>query len=154
MSEIVVWRGFKFDPRTVKMIQWAEAQAGFRFRISQGSYSTGVAASAGTHDGGGAVDLSVRLMPVWRRERMLKALKDAGFAAWYRTPADGFDSAHVHAIAIGCKDLAPLAKSQVTDYDNHKSGLKGHAVDPTYRPEPPVKFDEKAGQPVPRKVVS
>lgn len=154
MSDIVVWRGFKFDPRTVKMIQWAEAQAGFRFRISQGAYSTGVAASAGTHDGGGVVDFSTRLMTPKRRERMLRTLKDAGFAAWYRTKADGFDSPHVHAVAIGCKDLAALAKSQVTDYDKGRSGLKGHAVDPTYRPEPPVKFDEKAGQPVPRKVAS
>jgi hypothetical protein len=147
----VTFRGHAFDDRTVEMILWAEKLAGFKFRISQGSYNTGgVAASAGTHDGGGAVDFSVRLLTEKKRVAMVKALKDSGFAAWYRTIDQGFDSNHVHAIAIGCKDLAPLAAAQVRDYDAHKNGLKGHAPDPTYRPDPKVKWDMKVGMPVSR----
>lgn len=147
----VVFRGFSFDERTVEMIKWAEKTAGFKFRITQGSYSTGVAASAGTHDGGGVVDFSVRLMTEKRRAKMVKALKDAGFAAWYRKIEQGFDSNHVHAVAIGCTDLALLAKKQVTDYDKGLDGLKGHQPDPTYRPDPKVKWDSKTGAPVVRK---
>lgn len=149
VAQSVEFRGFKFDLRTVDMILWAEKKAGFKFKIAQGSYSTSVAASAGTHDGGGAADFSVRLMTAKKREKMLNALKDAGFAAWYRTKADGFDP-HVHAVAIGCPDLAPIAKRQVTDYDKCLNGLSGHAADPSYRPSPKVKFDVKKGQPVSR----
>jgi len=148
----VNFRGYLFDARTIEMIKWAEKTAGFAFRITQGSYNKGgVAASAGTHDGGGVVDFSVRLMTEARRAKMVKALKDAGFAAWYRTMDQGFDSNHVHAVAIGCPDSAPLAKAQVVDYDKGLNGLKGHHADPTYRPDPKVIWDSKAGKPVVRK---
>jgi len=146
----VVFRGVTLDDRSVLMIQWAERKANFIFKIAQGSYSTGVAASAGTHDGGGAVDFSVNLMLPAKRNKMLNALKDAGFAAWYRTKADGFSSAHVHAVAIGCVDLAPLAKFQVTAFDKNQTGLKGNAADVTYRPNPRVKFNQKLNAPVSR----
>lgn len=146
----VTFRGYLFDQRTVSMIKWAEAKAGFKFRITQGSYSDGVAASAGTHDGGGAADFSVRLMLPKKQLKMLNALKDAGFAAWARSKSDGFTSNHVHAIAIGCPDLAPLAKSQVKDYDNHRDGLKGHNVDLSYRPIPKVKFSMLKSMPMSR----
>jgi hypothetical protein len=147
----VTFRGFKFDARTVEMIQWAEKKAGFQFNIAQGSYSDGVAASAGTHSGGGAVDFSVRLLTLpAKRNKVLNALKDAGFAAWYRVKSQGFDSNHIHAIAIGCPDLAPLAKDQVKDFDEHRNGLKGHAPDNSYHPNPPVKYDMKTGKPIPR----
>lgn len=148
----VIFRGFLFDERTMHMILWAEKNAGFRFRITQGSYSDGVAASAGTHDGGGAADFSVRLMREAKRTVMLNSLKKAGFAAWYRVKANGFTSNHVHAIAIACPDLAPLAKSQVKDYDKHLDGLKGHGFDVSFRPNPKVKFSEKLNQPVSREV--
>lgn len=147
----VVFRGYTFDQRTVDMIKYAEKLAGFKFRITQGSYSNDVAASAGTHSGGGAVDFSVRFMTEKRRGKMGKALKDTGFAAWYRKVDQGFDSNHVHAIAIGCPDLAPLAKKQVLDYDKGLDGLKGHQPDPTYRPDPKVVWDSKLGKPVVKK---
>lgn len=148
----VDYKGHTFDLRTYRMIRWAEKKAGFEFAISQGSYNKSVAASAGTHDGGGAADFSVRLLLPWKRNRMLKALKDAGFAAWYRTTRQGFDTNHIHAIAIGCDDLAALAKSQVVDYDKGLDGLRGHAKDKSYRPNPPVRFNMVKNQPMPRKV--
>jgi hypothetical protein len=153
----VKFRGFMFDDRTVEMIKWAEKKAGFKFRITQGSYNQGsVAASAGTHDGGGAVDISVkwdyRFVPLTakRRNKMLRALKDAGFAAWYRTMDQGFTSDHIHGIAIGCKDLPRLASSQVVAYDANRTGLKSNGPDYSYRPDPKVQFDMAKKQPVSR----
>lgn len=148
---MIDFRGVKLDQRSVDMIVWAEKRAGFKFRIVKGSYLPADPLSSRTHCGGGAADFSVRLMTSLRREKMLKALKDAGFAAWYRTKADGFDP-HVHAVAIGCVDLDPEAKRQVKDYDAKKNGLKGHDADLTYRPDPAVKWSVQAGKPVPRKV--
>lgn len=147
----VKFRGYKLDPRTVDMILWAEHKAGFGFRITQGSYNKGgVAASAGTHDGGGCVDFSIREVNPMRRVAMVRALKDAGFAAWYRPDRPGVWPPHIHAVAIGCKDLAPIAKRQVTAYDAKRDGLVSNNKDSSYRPNPPVIFNEKKGQPVPR----
>lgn len=147
----VKFRGFTFDARTVQMIRWAEKKAGFTFGIAQGSYNTGVSASAGTHDGGGTVDFSIRNMSEHRLETMLNALKDAGFAAWHRTIDQGFDSPHVHAVAIGCKDLAPIAARQVTSFDANKDGLKSNKPDKTYRPDPKVQFSLPLNRPITRK---
>ena len=148
----VTFRGFTFDTRTVAMIRWAEKRARFRFTIAQGSYNTGgVAASAGTHDGGGAVDFSVRDIDAEQRVIMLRALKDAGFAAWYRKPRAGVWGAHIHAVAIGCKDLAPLARRQVEAFDDGRDGLAGNGPDKTYRPDPKVQFSLPLNRPIKRK---
>lgn len=147
----VAFRGYTLDDRTAAMIVWAEKKAGFKFNISQGSYNVGgVTASAGTHDGGGCVDFSVKKMTLVQQTKMLIALKDAGFAAWHRSKNDGFDSEHVHAVAIGCLDLAPLAKWQVGAYDARKDGLKVNKDDHSYRPKPRVKFSMVLKRPVPR----
>jgi len=148
----VKFRGYLFDDRTVAMVKYAEKLAGFKFDVSQGSYNKGgVAASAGTHDGGGVVDFSVKEMDALDIRRMLKALKDTGFAAWHRRIRPGVWSAHVHAVAIGCPDLAPIAKRQVTAFDAGKDGLASNEKDPSYRPNPAVKFDQVSGRPVIRK---
>jgi hypothetical protein len=148
----VDYRGYTLDARTVAMIEWAEKKAGFKFRISQGSYNVGgVAASAGTHDGGGVVDFSCRLLTPRKRRAMVDALKNAGFAAWHRKKRLGIWTEHVHAVAIGCTDLAPLAKKQVKEFDLRLDGLAGRNVDLTYRPTPPVKFSLPMNHPVVRK---
>lgn len=147
---VIVFRGVKLDRRTAKMIQWAEKKAGFEFPITQGSYSTSVDASAGTHSQGGAADFSVKGLTKMDAGIMLLALKKAGFAAWHRVPAQGFSSEHIHAIAIGCPDLAPVAARQVVSYDKAKDGLKSNEDDKSYRPKPPVKFSLPLNMPVPR----
>jgi hypothetical protein len=148
----VTFRGHKFDARTVQMIKWAEKQAGFTFVISQGSYNGGgVAASAGTHDGGGAADFSVHGLSTIELGEMLRSLKDAGFAAWHRLPSQGFSSEHVHVIAIGCSDLAWVAKQQEKAYIAGRDGLKTNDLDKTYRPKPLVKFNMLLNKPVPLK---
>jgi peptidoglycan hydrolase-like protein with peptidoglycan-binding domain len=98
--------------------------------LSQGSYNAGgVAASAGTHDGGGAVDVSVQEICGKNPDRVVRALRTVGFAAWHRFPSQGFDSEHIHAIAVSDPDLSGGARDQVADYYNGKNGLASHAAD-------------------------
>lgn len=148
----LAFRGYTFDARTIQMIRWAERQAGFTFTIAQGSYNAGgVSASAGTHDGGGAVDFSVKKVSLLDMVRMLRALKDAGFAAWHRPAKPGVWGEHIHCVAIGCKDLARVAKQQVAAYDDGKDGLAANGPDKTYRPNPPVQFSLPLNRPITRK---
>lgn len=148
----VKFRGFTFDARTVQMIRWAERRAGFKFTIAQGAYNAGgVAASAGTHDGGGVADFSVKTLDKAQVLAMLRALKDAGFAAWHRDARAGVWGAHVHAVAIGCKDLAPIARRQVEAFDNNKDGLASNGPDRSYRPDPKVQFSLPLNRPIKRK---
>lgn len=96
--------------------------------LTQGSYNTGVGASAGTHDGGGVVDIRTSTMSATGVNSCLKALRQAGFAAWYRTSAEGF-SPHIHAVAIGDREMSPAAKSQVVQYFAGKNGLANQGPD-------------------------
>jgi hypothetical protein len=103
-----------------------------RTRITQGSYTGGAEpASFGTHDGGGAVDLSVRdtirggiLGDV---EDLVYVLRVAGFAAWLRE-ADLFypnSPVHVHAIALGDAELSEAARLQIDGPGGYLRGLDG-----------------------------
>lgn len=99
--------------------------------ITQGSYNGGgVALSFGTHDGGGAVDVSVRNLPIdwsilWDDiEPVIMALRTAGFAAWYRDEEDGM-SPHIHAIAIGDAELSEAAALQIDGRYGYLRGFDG-----------------------------
>lgn len=136
----VQFDGVTVNERTRDMIKAAEKMAGFDLPLSQGSYNAGgVAASAGTHDGGGAIDVSIDQLGEKQRWKAVEALRDVGFAAWYRNPSQGPWPYHIHAIAIGDTDLAPAAAGQVDDYRNGTDGLADGAPDNTpkqYRAHP------------------
>lgn len=120
------------NQRTRDMLVEAESLLGRAIDLSQGSYNAGgVEASAGTHDGGGAVDLSVTDLSTTQRWETVKALRTVGFAAWLRSPDQGPWPYHIHAIAIGDTDLAIAARDQVADYYLGKNGLASHAADNT-----------------------
>jgi hypothetical protein len=122
---IVLRDGKKVDALTDGALKRAEADLGYPLTITQGSYNEGgVAASAGTHDGGGVVDL----MP-WDRDRKVKALRAVGFAAWFRPAIPGLWPAHIHAVLIGHAKLAPVAFRQVQAYLARRDGLKGNGPD-------------------------
>jgi peptidoglycan hydrolase-like protein with peptidoglycan-binding domain len=123
--------GKRVNARTKRMLAAADAKftAG-RITLTQGSYNKGVGASAGTHDCGGAVDINVGPFSTTSRWKMVKALRSVGFAAWLRTPAQGFPY-HIHAVAINDADLAPAAQPQVYDYYRGRNGLASHGADNT-----------------------
>ena len=142
----VRYGGATMNVRTRDMVQHAEKPAGFKFIITQGSYTSAAAASGTTHDKGGVLDFRAWHLTDANRVKMVRALKDSGFAAWYRTPAQGFDP-HVHAVAFGDPELSPSAKRQTESFDRGRNGLNGDALDNTYRPEPKVGWNYKAGKP-------
>ncbi|MGH3498430.1 MAG: hypothetical protein ACRDP1_13295, partial [Nocardioidaceae bacterium] len=118
--------------RTEMMLHAAEKRLGYQLTVIQGSYNAGgVSASAGTHDGGGAVDLA----PYdWANK--VRAMRSIGFAAWHRPAIPGLWGEHIHCIAIGDIDLSPAAAQQVHDYFNGLDGLAGEAHDNEWRPNP------------------
>jgi hypothetical protein len=107
-------------------------------RVVQASYTDVLAASFGTHAGGGAVDISIRNPAnpseflFGEVEAMVQALRRAGFAAWYREAGELYeDSApHIHAIAIGDKELSPAAREQLTGLHGYFRGMNGLPHDP------------------------
>jgi hypothetical protein len=97
----------------------------------QGSFHSGTSASAGTHDGGGAIDFKTTAIGMSDKQirTMVEALRRAGFAAWRRA-APAWSPDHIHAIAIGDRDLSSEARAQVREYFAGGDGLSGSAPDP------------------------
>ena len=132
----------RLNARTVAMLDQAtviyHALGGlldfeFRNALVQGSYNPGaVEASFGTHDGGGAVDLSVR-EPITRNVMideiplMLRALRVAGYAAWLRDTDELYTGSpiHIHAIAIGDRELSDAARQQIDGTFGYLRGYNG-----------------------------
>jgi TP901 family phage tail tape measure protein len=102
----VTYGGKTFNARTVRMLKRAEESYGSGFGFYQGSYSTGVSASKGTHDGGGAVDIK----PPANIDKALKALASAGFWAKWR---GSMNPPHIHALATGDAQLSSAARRQL-----------------------------------------
>lgn len=117
------WRGKSLDYYTIKILQAAEALSGQMVQITQGSYSTAVAASGSTHAGGGVFDLH------WpggiMGNQLVAALRAAGAAAWHRLPSQGPWPHHIHGVAIGDPTESASAQAQVRDYLNGGNGLGG-----------------------------
>lgn len=136
-----VWvGGVQLNTRTLFMLDRAQAiySTGggiieLRLALTQGSYNAGgVAASFGTHDAGGAVDISVRSRADWsvltgEIEPLIYALRVAGFAAWLRDTGELYpDSAiHIHAIAIGDAEQSEAARAQIDGYFGYLRGYNG-----------------------------
>ncbi|BFV55412.1 peptidoglycan-binding protein [Kitasatospora sp. CMC57] len=122
--------GYTVNTRTQNMLTEAERLAGLPFTLDQGSYNPGGdPTSAGTHDGGGVVDINVDGMTSATRTAVAKALRQVGFAAWVRNPTQGDWPWHIHAAAISDTDLATQAQNQTGDYYLGFNGLANHAAD-------------------------
>ena len=122
--------GFALNTRTLAMLKAAQLRCGLTFSVEQGSYSPAVdPTSAGTHDGGGALDLDAEGMTAGQRLAAVSALREVGFAAWLRTPAQGKWPLHLHAIAISDTDLASPAQKQVGAYYEGRNGLANDLPD-------------------------
>ena len=128
------WRGrTNVDALTIACIERAESLGGHQFVVTQGSYQggRGDVNSAGTHDGGGVVDLR------WcGHARCILALRQVGMAAWHRTPRQGPWPDHIHAVVIGHPRLAASAARQVQSYLSGRNGLANNGTDDGPRLEP------------------
>lgn len=120
------------------LIADAGVSAGVQVRVMQGSWSGNVKASAGTHSGGGAVDISVAGMTERQALALVYQLRRRNCAAWLRSPRFGWPARlggpHIHCIVKDSPGLSPGARSQVAAYNRARNGLVGSAHDPFNRP--------------------
>ncbi|WP_242893883.1 peptidoglycan-binding domain-containing protein [Actinomadura litoris] len=122
--------GLVVNTRTRSMLAEAERLLGRGLVLDQGSYNPGGdPSSAGTHDGGGVVDVSVRGMNPAARVKAARALRRVGFAAWVRSPRQGDWPWHIHAAAISDTDLSRQAQGQIGDYHLGRDGLADRGPD-------------------------
>lgn len=122
--------GFVVNTRTRSMLAEAGRLLGRDLKLDQGSYNPGGdPTSAGTHDGGGVVDVSVKGMTPATRTAVVRALRQVGFAAWLRNPQQDDWPWHIHAAAISDTDLSSQAQHQVGDYYLGLNGLAGRGPD-------------------------
>lgn len=100
-SRTIMGRTFKCSDWTAGHLQatiddLAERYPESRLVIIQPCYNTGVDASAGTHDFDGVFDVQITGM-TWSKAQSY--LRGQGWAAWHRTPAQGFAD-HIHMATI------------------------------------------------------
>ena len=112
------------------MLQEAQRLARVPLVVEQGSYSPGNdPTSAGTHDGGGAVDIDAEALTSAQRTTLVTALRRVGFAAWLRNPSQDDWPWHIHGIAVNDTDLSTAAQKQVGMYYLGRNGLAGNGPD-------------------------
>lgn len=137
----VPFGGKTVDARTRDMLREAQRIANEqdpsigKFHLTQGSWSSSVGASAGTHEGPGAFDIYTGPYTANQREIIGLALRKVGFASWERPTIPGKWESHWHGIAVGTKGLPPVAESQVRSYLSGRDGLVGNRPDPDPRPD-------------------
>lgn len=151
----VAFRGVTLDERTKSALLWAERRyikvaprKRKPWRLGQGSYSAG-SLSAGTHAGGGAIDLMFAGMSKKQQRATVRWLRRAGFAAWMRvggTWSPGNE--HAHAILRGHRTASPAAQQQVAAYDAGRDGLVSNLPDREWRPKKPRRFSYIQGKPI------
>lgn len=139
--ERITINGHQLNKRTYEMLEYAASLYEGEIditgsAITQGSYTTAVEASFGTHAGGGAVDLSVMAPGTYTIlekdiEPLIRALRLAGFAAWYRDFGDLYPGSpvHIHAIAIGDLELSLAAREQLAGPHGYFWGFDGLPTD-------------------------
>lgn len=129
--------GMLINQRTYSMLEYAQTLYSGEieltgYHITQGSYSNQVSASFGTHAGGGAVDISVIQYGTYQVlyddiDPLINALRLAGFAAWLRDFDQLYPGSpiHIHAIAIGDRDLSTAAEAQLSGEFGYFRGYNG-----------------------------
>ena len=152
----VQFRGHTLDRRTRSAFllmerRYRRSGKGWpKLRIGQGSYASG-SLSAGTHSGGGAVDVMFAGLNPAQRAEVVRQGRRVGFAMWARTgPAWGANGSndHAHGILLGHRTASPEAKKQMDAYRAGRDGLAGNLADNTWRPKRPRRFSYFKGRPV------
>jgi len=130
--------GKVLNERTADMLALWEFNSLTNYYVVQGSYNAGgVAASGGTHDGGGALDISVYgLGDTTQKKWHVKQGRLAGFMAYYRPTLPGVWNEHIHAGALGDPDASSGLQNQFAEYRNGGDALVGGAPDPDPKVHP------------------
>ncbi len=135
--DLIEINGMFVNQRTFEMLEHAQSIYGGEieltgYHLTQGSYTNLVSASFGTHSGGGAVDLSVIQYGTYQVlyadiDKLIEALRVSGFAAWLRDFDQLYPGSpiHIHAIAIGDRDLSGPAQEQLTGEFGYFRGYNG-----------------------------
>lgn len=89
----------------------------------------GAGPSAGTHNGGGVEDFSVKGMSRVQILFFVTCLRLVGFAAWFRPAIEGLWPDHIHAVRIGDDSLSKAAYDQTVDFKNGLTGLASNRKD-------------------------
>jgi hypothetical protein len=141
MPALIDVGGQRLEPRLWALLRDAYAAAGEpvdHLVVVQGSYSSGVAASGGTHARNGACDLRTWNLTAATRAQLCRALvvelRKRGLCAWYRDREHGGFDPHIHCIDRYADDLSPQAAWQVEQYDVGRDGLASAGLD--YHPRP------------------
>lgn len=114
----------------------------FTLSFPQGSYSTSVAASGGTHSGGGVADVHCAGLPDSTKVIMMHYFRACVGFGWHRPYNwDGAGGGeHMHIGEIGNPNMSSALKSQVAQWYAEDNGLANHAHDSE-------SIDAKAGRP-------
>ena len=144
--------GHTLDSRVWALLADAGRAAGAPITVVQGSWSGSVAASAGTHAGGGAFDLRTRDLTRAQVLALVAELRKRNVCAWWRTPEFGWPASaggpHLHGIVRDEPGLSPGAARQVQQYDAGLNGLASHGRDPFPRPpQAPYRPGQPPAQP-------
>lgn len=148
----VSWRGVTLTRRTATMAEIAEDDCGITLDPVQGSFVPPSDYSASTHSGAGAVDFSTYGMTEDEKRKVVRALRDAGFAAWLRRTIPGLWNEHIHCIAIGERGMSTGSYGAAPQVDAYKAGGDGlapdyYSPDPMpYRPDPIREFNFRKWQ--------
>jgi hypothetical protein len=141
-TRVEIYNGIVLSRRTISMLEYAQTLYGgshnFLGALTQGSYNMGVDASFGTHDAGGAIDISMRDLNDWNhilydeQESIILALRRAGFAAYVRDVGALYPNSpvHIHAIAIGDAELSEAAQLQLTGPEGYFRGYNALPENP------------------------
>jgi hypothetical protein len=130
-------RPIKMTARMSQAFDAACDKSGVTPDIVQGAYmgSAGAPASAGTHERSGCLDLRTWNLTTGQREAWMRAARSIGWAAWYRTTAQGFDP-HLHVLLLGEPDMHPGRINQEEQYRRGLNGLASGGADDFWRPDP------------------
>lgn len=132
--ERTTWRGVIVCKHSVaKYNAWA-ASLGADILLKPlpgcGSYQTSTVASAGTHAGGGAIDVSLVNVPSTKRKWVADKGRTSGLqVSWHRNYVAGLWTWHAHALDPACSLLSKAAVSQCYEFANGGDGLVGTTPD-------------------------
>lgn len=137
MTDRTTWRGVTLDTRTAAQCAELAAIIGDDILVTptQGSYRPHTRYSAGTHSGGGAVDISVAGLTAAQERRLIIAEDKVGLCGWIRPAISGLWVRHNHVLSIpagfkGPGVLDPSAWDQITACRRGLDGLASAGPDP------------------------